>query len=196
MKIVLAGDSYSDVQDFRVHSKYKDWYKAPHYSWANEICMRFGAESYADWGSSQWDIWKQIQTVDWDFLIVNVTACSRFTKKIDYGVLDWVKQPTDEQRVQIQQKFKQKNKQLANKIAQLQNCYCWSPFPEFESWDGVDYIELRDWDELWYTPSNDYDSDRIEKRREIFPFITGNHFTQEGNDWMITHITQKIKERL
>jgi len=192
MKIVLAGDSYSDVQDFRRYSTYKDWYKAPYYSWANEICMRFGAESYAEFASSQWDIWRQTQTVEWDFLIVNLTACSRFTKIVDYKTHDWIKQPTDEQLVQI----KQKNKQFANRIAQLQNCYCWSPFPEFESEDGVDYIELRDWDELWYIPSNEYYSSRIETCQTIFPFITGNHFTREGNDWMINHITQKIEERL
>ena len=189
---MLAGDSYTDTLDFRTKSTWKDWYKAPHYSWAKTICTQFNAESVAEFGSSQWDIWKQTQTVDWDFLIVNLTTCSRFTKTVDFKYYDWMKQPTAEQLKQI----KQKNRQFANRIAQLPNCYCWSPFPEFESVDGVDYIELRDWDELWYIPFNEYYSSNIEKRREIFPLITGNHFTQEGNDWMITHITQKIKERL
>jgi hypothetical protein len=181
MKIVLAGDSYSDVQDFRTRPVAKPEY----FAWSDEICKRFSAACVAQYGASMWNIWQQTKSLPWDLLIVNMTGLVRFSQEIDWTF--------KAKRLKINEPTLIKhNKQFVKRIVQLPCTYCWSPFPEYADYPGVEWINLEHNDELWWV--NHAHAGDIEARPHHL--ITGNHLTRKGNEWMINHITQKIEERL
>ncbi len=177
--IVLAGDSYSTVVDFRTRQENI----LPHFSWAIEICKSHSAASLAAASSSMWDIYRQVKSAPWDLLLVNFTALCRFTVQVENTV---------HENTVNQKQLVEYNKQVISKIIKMPRTYCWSSFPDYRSYPGVEYIDMGEHDELYYIDWVNWDKN--DKRP--FHLITGNHFTREGNEQMINHMTRVIKERI
>ena len=170
MTLLIAGDSYSTERDFRVLP-----IQSEHYSWVEEIKKRYPCVIKGVPGASNWDILRQLD-YNYTYAIVNLTNLNRVSHTRSHTTEAW-KQDSD-----LVQQIRKAGKQYAHKILAHPRCYFWSPFPIYETWPEVDYIELRTWDELW--------SPTITSR------VTGNHLTREGNDWKINHMTSIIEERL
>ena len=170
MTILIAGDSYSTDQDFRVQPVLID-----HYSWTVELKKRFPCVVRGVWGASNWDILHQLD-YNYTHAIVNLTSLNRVSYTRLHITKNW-----DQDSKLVQQVCKA-GEQYAHKILAHPRCYFWSPFPQYETWPTVDYIELREWNEIW--------------SGALAPQVTGNHLTREGNDWMINHMTHIIEERI
>lgn len=168
MTILIAGDSYSTDQDFRPQPKSLEYY-----SWVTELKKIYPCQIKAKAGASNWDIIRQLNC-EYSYAIVNLTAFNRVSYTRMHLTESW------NQESEMIQKIKKAGKQHALKILSHSRCYFWSPFPIYETWPKVDYIELRRWDELWDD--------------KIIPYATGNHLTREGNDWMINHMSKIIEE--
>jgi len=171
MKIIIAGDSYSTDRDFRVLPL-----QSEHYSWVVEIKKRYPSVLVRGVaGASNWDILHQLN-YNYSYAIVGLTNLNRVSHTRLHITEDW------DQGSKLVKRIRNAGKQYARKIIAHPRCYIWSPFPIYETWPEVNYIELRKWDELW--------SPTLTSR------VTGNHLTREGNDWMINHMTRIIEERL
>jgi hypothetical protein len=170
MTLLIAGDSYSTDQDFRVQPV-----SSEHYSWVNEIKKRYPFVVKGVAGASNWDILHQLDC-EYSYAIVGLTGINRVSHTQAHQTETW------KQDNKLLQKVREAGRQYARKILAHPRCYIWSRWPVYETWPGVDYIELRTCDEFW--------------NEAITPRVTGNHLTREGNDWMINYMTRIIEERL
>jgi len=171
MTILIAGDSYSTDQDFRVQPVLIE-----HYSWVEEIKKRYpDVIVRAIAGASNWDILHQLD-YNYTHAIVGLTGLNRvsYTRTLITDAWD--------QDSELVQQVGKAGEQYARRILAHPRCYFWSPFPIYETWPTVNYIELTEWDEIW--------------SGALAPQVTGNHLTREGNDWMINHMTHIIEERI
>ena len=170
MTILIAGDSYSTDRDFRVQPVSSEYY-----SWVEEIKKRYPCVVRGVPGASNWDIIHQLD-YNYTHAIVGLTNINRVSYTRSHITETW------KQDSELMQRIRKAGKQYAQRILAHPRCYFWSPFPIYETWPEVDYIELRKWDELWSS--------------DLTPRVTGNHLTREGNDWMINYMTRIIEERL
>lgn len=148
---------------------FRDDKSQPLYMWTEAICERFDAKCVGRPGASNYDILQQINQNESDLVIVNLTTLNRITSHWGCSRPSY-KNKTTKQRVESASQLH------ARKVIELSH-YVWSTFPDYTDWEEVHTIDLRQHDDMWSSVST-----------------TGCHFTREGNDWMINHITQKIEE--
>ena len=163
MKIIIAGDSYSTL------SWDKEKYTAPHYSWAVEIAKLLPIINVAHSGFSMFDIKRSLTNKSWDLAIINLTTVHRLALR---------------EKFDTPHKMVYNNTKIAKELIALPNVYCWSPFPEWENYKGVDTILQPLEDELWWFG----DPNR-------FNTVTGNHFTRSGNNRILKHMLNVIRDK-
>lgn len=189
MKLLIAGDSYSDI-------KYGD-------NWVKRFPE---AECVARIGNSNYDIWMSIKERTWDLLVVNLTHPNRLSRA----------SINDKQAAKVRllrKEFPDTQKKLrywsyifADKIIKQPNVICWSPFPHYENndvWsrrplrnleigqfvhykncDEVNSIILPTEDDMWMDDPKDYRPDPI----------VGCHYTQKGNEIVYEKISGWIND--
>lgn len=174
-RILIAGDSYSDPYDFR--PSIEGWSEStsePAYSWVENLPFKVTCVAYR--GSSNWDIWRSVRDCTWDCLIVNLTQ----SKRISY--LQWRYRTESVRQCIADDAQHAVSRRCGERICDLPRAYVWSPFPEYERWEKVDWIPLREENEMWDDA--------------ITPRTTAHHLTRLGNEWMKQHITQQINRIL
>jgi hypothetical protein len=178
MTILIAGDSYSTLEDFRSYIKANSWVTewSPHYSWTEQLGKYYPVKCVGKQRASNWDILQQLRdNLDYEFALVNLTSWFRVSHRVPQHQVDALRADAN----QFNQ-VREQSKRLASEIVKQPRCYVWSPFAVYESWTEVDTIFLRDWDEQW--------------NEQCIPKVTGCHLTREGNDWMLNHMTSIIEE--
>tara|TARA_B100000963_G_scaffold183753_1_gene159724 strand:- start:215 stop:733 length:519 start_codon:yes stop_codon:yes gene_type:complete len=172
MKLLIAGDSYSDV-------KYGDnWVK------------RFpDAECVARIGNSNYDIWQSIKDRTWNLLVVNLSHPNRLNRASIENKDAGRQRKFLEEFPATQKKLHDLSIRFAEQILDLPNVICWSPFPHYESWKIVHSIILPEEDDMWMSNPKDYRPDPI----------VGCHYTQKGNEivyekisgWILDWVNKK-----
>ena len=168
MTILIAGDSFSTDQDFRIIPQRPEFY-----SWVEELKKRYPCVVNAVAGSSNWNILKQLDC-EYSYAIVNLSNTNRVSHEIQYQTSRW------DPKGALMKKIREAGEQYARRILSHPRCYFWSPWPVYETWPEIDYLELKGWNEIWLSLQD--------------KLVTGSHLTREGNDWMINHMSKIIEE--
>lgn len=165
-RILIAGDSYSDPDHLQGDNPY---------SWVAELIDQDSRVcSVAKAGSSNWEIWKQVKAETWDLAIINLTSLSR--------VINIDNRRSDGRDIALNREaIREHSKLFAKRITALPNVFVWSPFPDYETFPGVQYKPLLSYNELWVNDPTK---------------SCGNHLTREGHAVMLDWITRIIAERL
>tara|TARA_S200002703_G_scaffold151697_1_gene151353 strand:- start:1574 stop:2074 length:501 start_codon:yes stop_codon:yes gene_type:complete len=158
-RIFICGDSFSDDTWGSLGVRMKRFGPAIT-SWVEQLEQDFEIIRMARVKSSNEEILEQVQSCPVDAIkCVNLTTLSRTNRGLD---------PWPAERTSIKSIYK---------IVKTQNTYIWSPTQEYEDISFVDWIPLKDHNEM-YSPQVD---------------VVGCHFTLEGNSLLYTHIKEKLR---
>lgn len=157
-RIHICGDSFSDDTWGSVGVRFEK-FDAATLSWVQLLEQDFEIVRSAKAGASNEEIHQQVKTLPHDEIkCVNLTTLSRTNRGLD---------PWPAERISIRSIYH---------IVKTPNTYVWSPTQEYEDISYVDWIPLKDHNELYSPLVN----------------VTGCHFTDEGNHLLYTHIKEKL----